>query len=122
MIVTFVAVKRKIYAISLLLSFLVVLSHQVISHHHHDTIAYEFSTSLEKVDEQEHVHHDKHHHHHDSHEESDNEKDTDKEHNHRFPLHQHVTTTNVFDCTRTSSGVKFEQSEHKNICLFIHIP
>ena len=94
--------KKQIYAISLLLSFLVVLSHQVISHHHHDTLAYDFTASHVKVDGHVHQHNDEHHHHHDSHKEGDKEKDSDKDHNHPFPLHQHISATNDFDCTRTN--------------------
>ncbi len=93
--------KKQIYAISLLLSFLVVLSHQVILHHHHDEMAYNFITNHVETDGDSHEHNDKHHHH-DSNEESNNEKDTDKDHKHPFPLHQHVSATNDFDYARTS--------------------
>lgn len=77
-----------------------MLSHQVISHHHHDTSAYDYTASLNKADE--HEHHDALHHHHDSQEKSDDEKDSHNKHNHPFPLHQHVSATNDFDCTRTN--------------------
>lgn len=112
--------KRKIYAISLLLSFLVVLSHQVISHHHHDTLAYDFTSNIEKDDGQKHVHNDNHH---DSHEEDNSQKDTDKDHNHPFPPHQHISATNEFDCTRT--GIQQTNTSNHSIkiitvlCLFL---
>ncbi|MDA3928672.1 MAG: hypothetical protein PF541_06900 [Prolixibacteraceae bacterium] len=105
--------KKQIYAITLLLSFLVVLSHQVISHHHHkDNLAYCFTARLEKVKVQ------KHHHHHDS----QKEKEADKDHNNPYPLHQHVLATNNFDCTL----VNIQQSNISNhivkiitvLCLF----
>lgn len=112
--------KNRIYAISLLLSFLVVLSHQVISHHHHDSLADDFFTSLKKVDG--HEHNDNTHHHHDSNGENNNEKDTDKDHNHPFPLHHHVYADNDFDCTRTNIQ-KSKTSNHSIkiltvLCLF----
>ena len=94
--------KRKIYTISLLLSFLLVLSHQVISHHHHhESLANDFTANHEKVDMHKHEHNDKHHHH-DSNEESGNEKASDRDHNNPFPFHHHVAVTNDFDCTRAN--------------------
>ena len=49
--VTFIHVKRKIFTISLLLSFLALLSHEMIAHHHHDTMANNFSHSPDQVDD-----------------------------------------------------------------------
>jgi hypothetical protein len=96
--------KIKLYAISLLLSFLVVLSHQVISHHHHDTLAYDFNASLKKFDEHKHDHNNKHQHHQDSQEEDNSQKDTDTDHKHPFPIHKHISPTNEIDCVRTNQA------------------
>lgn len=115
-------VKKQIYAISLLLSFLIVLSHQVIPHHHHDTLAYDFTSNLEKDDAQKHARNVKHHHH-DSHEEDNGQKDSDKDHDHPFPPHQHISATNEFDCTRT--GIQQANTSNHSIetitvlCLFL---
>lgn len=114
--------KRKIYAISLLLSFLVVLSHLVISHHHHDTEAYDFISGHVVADGHKHEGNEKHHHHHEANKEKKSEKDTDKEHNHPFPFHHHVSVTNDFDFTRTN----YQESNISNhsikiitvLCLF----
>lgn len=111
--------KNRIYAISLLLSFLIVLSHQVISHHHHETVAYDFTASLEKADEHKHEHNDEHHHHHDSHEEDNKQKDSDKEHNHPFPLHHHVSATDDFDCTRTN--IQESYSNYQSITILVSL-
>lgn len=108
--------KNKIYAISLLLSFLVVLSHQVISHHHHDTMADDFITSHVDTDEYMHEYNNKHHHH-DSQEKRSNEKDTDKDHNHPFPLHQHVSATNDFDYSR--ANIQETNSNNHSIKIFV---
>lgn len=113
--------KRKIYAISLLVSFLVVLSHQVISHHHHDTTAYDITSNM-VADGHKHEHNEKNHHHQDSHQEEKSEKDTDKDHNHPFPFHNHISVTNDFDCTRAN----YQESNISNhsikiitvLCLF----
>ena len=86
--------KRKIYTISLLLSFLVVLSHELIAHHHHEGLALNFSVRGEHDDE----HNNEKHHQHDSQDEEEN-----SEHNHHsFPPHYHISATNYFDYTRTN--------------------
>ena len=79
--------KQKIYSILLLLSFLVVLSHEMIPHHHHD-FAVDKVSSLHRHSKEHFHYNDTDHHHHDTgyrHDHSDNE-----EHKHNFPLHFHV--------------------------------
>jgi len=96
---TFAFVKIKFYAISLLLSFLVVLSHEMIVHHHHVDLALNFSGTVEHDDDHEHkhLHEGEHQHNHDSQKE---EKST--EHNHPFPFHHHILATNDFTIERTN--------------------
>ncbi|PKP33120.1 MAG: hypothetical protein CVT99_01320 [Bacteroidetes bacterium HGW-Bacteroidetes-16] len=91
--------KIKFYAISLLLSFLVVLSHEMIVHHHHVDLALNFSGTVEHDDDHEHKHpHEgEHQHNNDSLKE---EKST--EHNHPFPFHHHILATNDFTIERTN--------------------
>ena len=81
--------KNRIYAISLLLSFLAVLSHEMIPHHHHEVLELNFSVSNEHDADHEHKHHQEegHQHHHDS-----EKEEKKKEHNHPFPFHQHISS------------------------------
>lgn len=99
----FVFVKRKIYTISLLLSFLVLLSHETIPHHHHDFELDEFS-SFHKYDEQ-YSHHktDDNHNHDVGNQKHNHSNDSEKEHNHTFPFHHHISPTNDFDYLRFGS-------------------
>tara|TARA_R110002050_G_scaffold85091_1_gene181555 strand:+ start:18309 stop:18761 length:453 start_codon:yes stop_codon:yes gene_type:complete len=105
-------VKNKIYAISLLLSFLVVLSHELIAHHHHDDLAFDFSTKYEHIDDDDHGHDKDNHHNHDSQKENES-----SEHNHPFPFHHHVSATNDFNIERTS--VLESNSQIRNVALLI---
>ncbi len=94
--------KSKICAISLLLSFLVVLSHELIYHHHHDLKAIDLSV-IHKQYEADDLHHgDKHHHHHDEEENENSQKESEKNHNHTFPFHQHLLSTNDLILERTN--------------------
>ena len=94
--------KRQIYAISLLLSFLVVLSHELINHHHHDLKAIDLSLIHKQHEADDHHHGDKHHHHHDSAEDKKKQKNPKEEHNHSFPFHHHLSETNDFVLVRTN--------------------
>lgn len=78
--------KNKIYAISLLLSFLVVLSHEMI-HHHHELVADNLFDSQSQVD---------------SPVEKNKDRDLSKEHNHPFPIHHHISATSDFVSARTN--------------------
>jgi hypothetical protein len=82
--------KNRIYAISLLLSFLVVLSHEMIPHHHED-LALNFSVSCKHDEVHEHNHHHKEGH---QHNHNPKKEEKSKKHNHSFPFHQHVSATN----------------------------
>lgn len=65
---------KKIKAISLLLSFVMVLIHMMVPHHHHELMA-EFSKN--KQEQVSHAHHHgsgSHHHHHDHHHDTNNDK------------------------------------------------
>ena len=79
--------KNKIYAISLLLSFLVVLSHEMILHHHHESVADNLFDGQSLVD---------------SFGEKSKEKSSSEEHNHPFPLHHHISATSDFVYARTN--------------------
>lgn len=103
--------KNKIYAISLLLSFLVVLSHELIAHHHHD-LAFYFSTRYESVDDHEHPHDKENHHNHDS---QNEEKNSD--HNYPFPFHHHISTTDYFNIQRTN--ILESNTQFRDIAFFI---
>lgn len=83
----FALVKNKIYAISLLLSFLVVLSHEVILHHHHHDVADVLFSNQSVADTPD---------------EKSNEGNSDNEHNHPFPLHHHISATSDFVYARTN--------------------
>lgn len=79
--------KNKIYAISLLLSFLVVLSHEMIIHHHHDAMADNLFDSQSQVG---------------SLSEKNKEESSTEEHNHPFPIHHHISATSDFISARTN--------------------
>lgn len=79
--------KNRIYAISLLLSFLVVLSHEMILHHHHELMADNL------FDGQSHI---------DSFGEKNYEKNSSEEHNHPFPIPHHISATSDFVYERTN--------------------
>ncbi len=83
----FAPVKNKIYAISLLLSFLIVLSHEMILHHHHEPAADSLLDNQSLVD---------------SFGENSKEKCSNEEHNHPFPLHHHVSAICNFVYARTN--------------------
>lgn len=88
--------KRKIYAISLLLSFLLVLSHELIEHHHHhhEDLAFDFSARYEHDTGHDHLHGTMNHHH------ESNNTEKDSEHNHPFPFHHHFCVINDFEIER----------------------
>ncbi|MCT4586850.1 MAG: hypothetical protein N4A71_03450 [Carboxylicivirga sp.] len=85
--------KLKIYSISLLVSFLAILSHQMIPHHHHDDLL--DSVSISQIQVEEHVHHDSHghHHHHDN-------NHSDETHSHSFPPHNHSLASEEYSFAR----------------------
>jgi len=80
-------VKNKIYAISLLLSFLVVLSHEMILHHHHEPMADNLFDRQSLVD---------------SFGNNSDERNSTEEHNHPFPVHHHISSTSDFVSVRTN--------------------
>lgn len=89
--------RRKIYAISLLLSFLIVLSHELIEHHHHHKdLAFDFSARYEHDTEHDQLQGKVNHQH------ESNNKEKDSEHNHPFPLHHHFCVINDFEIERTN--------------------
>ena len=88
--------KRKIYSISLLLSFIVVLGHLIVPHHHHESSNTD-NSSKNIHQTHSHEHNGTHHHHHES-EEPENEKDDNTDPG--FPQHFHFTVTNDFDFIR----------------------
>jgi len=90
--------KNRIYAISLLLSLMVVLCHDMIPHHHHDDLAFNFSISYEKDD-----HGHKHQQNKDNQDNHDSQQngESSSEYNHPFPIHNHISQANVFNIERT---------------------
>jgi hypothetical protein len=96
-------VKKKIYSIALLLSFLVVLSHQMISHHHGDSTLDNFSNAHNSI--KEHSHHDDHgHHHHENGHQEDDSKKTNHSPTHSFPPHNHTVGSDDSDFVRLTPG------------------
>ena len=89
--------KRKIYSITLLLSFMAVLGHLMVPHHHHESSKAENSSKHIHQTTHSHYHSGTHHHHHES-EESENEKENNAEPG--FPQHFHFSVTNDFDFLR----------------------
>lgn len=90
--------KLKLYSISLLLSFLTLLSHEMIPHHHVD-MAFDNISGFHKPTAKHH-HSESHQHHHDTkkrHDRSDGDKDDSKT---KFPLHFHSTATKHLSSVR----------------------
>ena len=105
--------KRQIYAISLLLSFLVVLSHELINHHHHEATAIDLSVIQIQHEADDHHHGDKHHH--DNAEKEKEQKDSEKNHNHPFPFHQHLLSTNDLILERTNLTESNTQNQNSGL-------
>ena len=76
--------KNKIFAILLLLSFLVVLSHEMIPHHHHHEYEADNVFDEQNLDD------------------SFSEKSSSEGHHHPFPLHHHFSATSDFVYARTN--------------------
>ncbi len=92
--------KKEIYAISLLLSFLVVFGHMMVPHHHHESLTIEYSSKLNQQKNHSHPHNGKHHHSHDD--ENDNQAANHSEHS--FPQHFHISATDEFDLVRVNQA------------------
>lgn len=98
LIFIFAPMKNRLYAITLLLSFLTVLSHEMIPHHHHETLALNYSIGYKQDNHKHKLIQDREsHHHHDSENEEDN-----TEHHHPYPFHQHLSATNDVYIERTN--------------------
>lgn len=89
----------KIYSISLLLTFLLVLSHDMIPHHHHD-VNLDMVSSIHKNSNPHSHHSEADHHHHDFEHKHDHSEENDEEHEHRFPLHFHVVAAKDYNQVR----------------------
>lgn|GEM_PF-3239623 len=115
---TFAFVKNKIFALSLLLSFWVVLSHEMIVHHHHEDLALNFSVSNVHDDDHEHKHPNEGElpHSHDSQKENES-----PEHNHPFPFHQHISATNDVYIERTNRLESNTQIRDISLLVFIEL-
>lgn len=87
---------EKFYSVSLLLSFLIILSHEIIPHNHHDLEEYCVSLQSDvydhhhQSDDTDHLHHGK---------EGFPHKQENK-HHHNFPFHQHLSADNSFNYIR----------------------
>ena len=95
--------KKEIYAISLLLSFLVVFGHMMVPHHHHESFTIEYSSKFNQQEAHSHPHNGKHHHSHD-HDENDNQAADHSEHS--VPQHFHFSATDDFDLVRVNQTGK----------------
>ncbi|MBZ0243768.1 MAG: hypothetical protein K8F24_11170 [Bacteroidales bacterium] len=93
--------KNKIYAISLLLSFLVVLAHGMIPHHH-ESVAVNLFDGQSLVDFPD---------------EKTNERKSSEEHHHPFPHHHHISATSDF----VSARINLQESNplNKTSSLFV---
>jgi len=79
---------------------MLVLSHEVIPHHHHDSIMGEIY-ALHKHDEQDSRHKTTVHHHHADNQKHNSPQNPEKGASDRFPLHHHhISPTNDFDYLR----------------------
>lgn len=86
---------RKIKAISLLLSFMMVFAHMMMPHHHHESLTEIKKTHHENATHAH--HHGSQHHHHDH----DNQNSDDKESNEeKVPQHFHLSTSDNFEPLR----------------------
>lgn len=106
--------KNKIYAISLLLSFLVVLSHEMIAHHH-DDLALNFSLTYEAYIEHEHKHPYSRENQHNN---NSQQEEKNSEHNHPFPFHQHISATNDVYIERTN--LLESNSQIRDVSLLVY--
>lgn len=85
---------KKIKAISLLLSFMMVLGHMMVPHHHHESLAEIKKTHHEHIS---HAHrHGSHHHHDHEKQESDDKGSSDQ----NVPQHFHFSTSDNFEPLR----------------------
>jgi hypothetical protein len=92
-------VKVKIYSILLLFSFLVILSHEIIPHHHHEDFSDNSWIIRYKVEE--HSHNGKVHFHHSHTNEKHNDDSDSKDQRKRsFPIHHHFFASDDFDFIR----------------------
>jgi hypothetical protein len=82
--------KQRFYSLVLLLSFLIVLAHDAIPHHHHDVHDVEFSFPFKGSDNHEHSHGAGHCHHPDDGHQHGEQNGNGAEHKHEFPFHHHI--------------------------------
>lgn len=97
---------------------MIVLSHEVISHHHHDAMA-NISIIDDQDDEHSHDHNNMHSHHHNSPDKKNNEKDSNESHNHPFPFHHHLSPSNDFDYTRENIANSNPQNQIITVSLIL---
>jgi hypothetical protein len=92
---------RKVYAISMLLSFSVVCGHMMVPHHHHESLELEYSNPQSHKSNHSHTHDGKHHHSHDE-EESENQPTEHSDQN--FPQHFHLSASDDVDFARINNS------------------
>ena len=98
--------RQRLYSILLLSSFLMILIHTMIPHHHHELMGNEISEVQSSTKHHSH-HHDSDLDHHHKNEDRDHEpKDASKAHNHPFPFHHHLNTATDLDYARLNLGEK----------------
>jgi hypothetical protein len=95
--------KMKFYSILLLVSFMVVICHEIIPHHHHDYLTEYSSATSPKVEMHSHGGVD-HFHKSDHDEQHQGEPDTKDKKNHAFPLHHHFLASSDYDFIRLNSN------------------
>lgn len=91
--------KTKIYTILILFSFLVILGHGIIPHHHHDAVA-EDSMAVQHTDGEHSHHHGNHAHHSNDDNQQKKEPDSNDRQKNSFPLHFHAANSHDYDFLR----------------------
>lgn len=92
---------------------MVVMSHEMIFHHHHDDFALNFSVTYEADIEHEHKHsHNKEN----QHNNNSQQEEKNSEHSHPFPFHKHILATNDVYIERTKL---LESNTHISNVLFL---
>lgn len=106
----FCGVKNAFYAISLLLSFLIVLGHELVPHQHDlfeynvNNLAVEYQKQLHPNNNAEHEHHAGHSAEVGHHESENNQKPS-------FPYHNHFYSDTEFDYTRLNTNSTFSAKQ-----------
>lgn len=105
--------KKRGISITLLISFLLVLWHMMVPHHHHESIA---KINIAGTEHVSHAHHHGIHHDHHNHEKQDSDSKESNDQN--IPQHFHFSTSDSFEPLRINS-IRHELLEQANATLAI---